>query len=77
MEVARLGVELELQLPATATDPIQPPAWELPHAMGTALKRPKKKKKKRERERDKFVYIYLTIFEVLFLYKRACKMLFH
>ena len=27
------------------TAPIQPLAWDLPHAMGTALKRPKKKKK--------------------------------
>ena len=36
-----------------ATALIQPLAWELPYAVGVALKKPKKKKKKeRERERQ-------------------------
>ena len=33
---------------SAAVAPIQPLAWELPYAMGIALKRPKKKKKKKE-----------------------------
>ena len=32
---------------AAATAPIQPLAWELPHAMSVALKRPRRKKKKK------------------------------
>ena len=40
-----------------ATAPILPLAWELPYAMGLALKRPKKKKKKGKgkSERDRFL----------------------
>ena len=36
-----------------AAAPIQPLAWELPYAMGMALKRPKKKKKKRKKRRER------------------------
>ena len=36
-----------------ATAQILPLAWELPHAVGAALKKKKKKKKKRKRKRKK------------------------
>ena len=42
---------LQFRLEAIAS--IQRLAWELPYAVGAALKRPKKKKKKRERERER------------------------
>ena len=35
------------------TAPIPPLAWELPYAMGAALKKAKKKKKKKRKERKK------------------------
>ena len=37
-----------------AEAPIRSPAWELPYAMGAALKRPKKKKeRKKEKEKER------------------------
>ena len=38
---------------ATAAVAIQPLAWELPYATGSALKELKKKKKERERESER------------------------
>ena len=35
-----------------AAAPIQPPAWELPYAMGEALKRQKKKKRKKLQQKE-------------------------
>ena len=39
-----------------AAAPIQPLAWELPHAASAALKRQKKKKKKEKRKDTKRVF---------------------
>ena len=36
-----------------ATSPIQPLAWEHPHAVGAVLKKEKKKKRKKERKKER------------------------
>ena len=43
---------LWLWLRPTAVALIRPLAWELPHAMSVALKRPKKKKKKKKKKKN-------------------------
>ena len=49
-EWLRSVIAVAMLQPAAAA-PIQPLAWELPCAAGTALKRPKKKKKKKKKKR--------------------------
>ena len=41
---------LRLQCTSAAVAPIQSLAWEPPHTIGAALKRPKKKKKKKKKK---------------------------